>query len=715
MEPSIHEQAPPPVTLQGKSKIEADIDMDRALFPEEDRQAQVEKLLRELDASNQIFSRRLQQVLEADSPGDAPVHHSSVKRNGDLVEVSFNFHDADLVEVVRLFMHLLDDDYLLHPGVSGRVSLSVEDAFHRDQLLDLLEGVLRIHGAGIISSGRIWEVMPLSEMPSHVGSDRLMLFGENASPVRGQIIQGYRLFFISAQEMSNILAPYLSNGAHVFAEEHRGVLLVSDFPHVLSKVTRLIEVFDVSEFADIKVGVFSLRYMDAADAVPKLEEAAKAFGLNLERGGPRSRVAFLPLERTNTVVVLARNEQVVELMDAWITQMDLEIPEILLEQHGENIFVYFVQHGRAADIAKSLTSLFSGGGSQLRSMGMEHQSSHGDSSSPTSGLFGQGGDRASGAESATKSPTGSLPSDVTFVVDEPNNAILIRSTSAEYARILAVIEQLDQYPKQVLIEVVIAEVNLSEDVRLGVEWQYLFDMQRDYTFGSVALDSQLGAIGAATNPPLIGSGLSYMVQSSNILKAKLMALSRSGNAQILSTPTLLASDNQEATINIGREVPIPTSTRRRIDDVTTTETLETSIQYRNTGIIMKVTPQINKYGMVRMNISQEVSELINEPVRGVDAPSISTRNAQTTVSVNDQQTIVIGGLIRQAQNNAFSGIPGLNRIPVLKYLFGYSSKMFENSELMIFITPHVILNEPDSQFITRDFLNRLEQIKAGMH
>ena len=706
VEPSIRDQAPPPVTLQGKVKSQGLMDTGVALFPEDDRQAQVDELLYELDASNRIFNQKLQQVLDPDVTQEVPRPHSTAEWTGDLVEVNFNFYDADLVEVIRLFMQLLDEGYTLHPGVAGRVSMSVEDVFSRDQLLDLLEGVLRIHGAAMLRAGNVWEILPQSEVPRHAGGDRLVLFGDDTAPRRGQIIRGYRLYFISGQEMSNVLAPFLSTGAQVYVEEQRGVLLVSDFPHVLGKVGRLVEAFDVSEFADTKVSVFMLRHMDVADAIPRLEEAAQAFGLNTERGGPHARVSFLPLERTNTLVVLARNDQVLELMDAWITQLDLEIPEALQEQHGDNVFVYYAQYGRAEDIAASLENLFSDGAGLRR---------NDDAPPSVSGLLEQENDGETENGHGRPSTNGGLSSEVTFVVDEPNNAILIRCSSADYGRILKVIEQLDQYPKQVLIEVVIAEVNLSEDVRLGVEWQYLLDMNRDFSFGSVALDSQLGVVGAAANPALIGSGLTYMVQSTNVLQAAIKALSRSGNVQILSTPTLLASDNQEATINIGKEVPIPTSTRRRIDDVTTTETLETSIQYRNTGIIMKVTPYINKHGMVRMDISQEVSDLLNEPIRGVDAPSISTRNAQTTVSVNDQQTIVIGGLIRQSNNDAYSGIPGLNRMPLIKYLFGYQSRQFENSELMFFITPHVILSEPDSQFITKDFLERLESIKATMH
>ncbi len=722
LDPTMQDRAPAAVTLQGKIKPQELAEAPTGLFSEEERQAQVQQLLQELDEGNRLFNQKIRQALMAGEPRQIPEQSSSATWSGDLLEVSFNFYDADLVEVVRLFMHLLGDNYTLHPGVGGRVSLSVEDAFNRDQLLELLEGVLRIHGAGLIRTGAFWEILPQSEIPSHVGADRLVLFDDGLSPIRGQIIRGFRLFFISAEEMTNIIAPYLSKGAQVYAEERRGVLLVSDFPHILNKVASLVEVFDESVFADIKANVYALRHVNAVDAVQELEEAAKAFGLNAEKGGTHARVSFLPLERTNTLIVLARDGQVLELMDAWIAELDKEIPQVLRQEYGDNIFVYYVQFGRAEDIVKSLAGLFDNASGGTSDREAETRNPKKNPSSSGSGLFGNDGsvqtdEGRSGADNrgeGIRSSTGQMSGEVTFVVDEPNNAILIRCNSSDYARVLSVIEKLDQYPKQVLIEVVIAEVGLNDSTRLGVEWSYLLDMQRDFTFGSIALDSRLGVIGAAADPLLIGSGLTYLVQSTNRLQAAIKALASVGSVQILSTPTLLASDNQEAMINIGEEVPIPTSTRKKTDETTTAETLETTIQYRDTGIILKVTPQINKQGMVRMVISQEVSELINKPVQGVDAPSISTRNAQTTLSVNDQQTIVIGGLIKQTQADSFSGIPGLNRIPILKYLFGYKEKSFANTELMIFITPHVILSEPDSRFITRDFLTRLEDIKASM-
>ncbi len=316
---------------------------------------------------------------------------------------------------------------------------------------------------------------------------------------------------------------------------------------------------------------------------------------------------------------------------------------------------------------------------------------------------------AEGAESAAANQTGTITGELTgevrFTVDQSTNSIITRCFSVDYPKILAVIEKLDLYPKQVLIEVVIAEVQLSDRTKLGVDWKYILSLGGGVE-GEVGFTPGEGALPA--------SGLFFSVASRSRLQAALQAAIDDRNLQILSTPTLLASDNKPATINIGDQVPFPTSTRKRIDETSTVETIDTTIQYRDTGIILNVTPKINKHGMVSMEISQEVSNLSTERVEGITAPIISTRQTETTLSVDDQQTIVIAGLMRQERSRITSNVPGFSRVPGLKHLFGTSEDSFDNTELMIFITPHVILSHEDSAYLTRNFLNRLDEVKAEM-
>ena len=676
--------------------------LDREKTGEEKNATQV---LEKIQKQNEEFNQRLASIIEdsdrTTGPSKEPDKDQKDDRSGGQ-EVSFNFYDADLVEVIRVFMDLLDEDYILHSNVQGRVTLSVNDTFRQDQMLDLLRGVLRINSMTMIQGeDGVWEILPMTEASRQLSEERIFLPPDQDGRKRGQIIQVFRLRYIAANEMIKIIKPYLTQNASIYAHDANGILLISDYPHALTKVEQMVAMFDESVFADIHARVYTLKNAEAEEAVSDLQKVAQKFGLGEDRGGPSRRVAFVPLARTNTVVAITRDPQVTEFIDAWVEELDKKVPAAASSQQDSDIFVYYVQYGDADKIIQSLQGVFEGGAEEKeketrteRVAGEEVQESEVETQ-----------------KQGNVSARGELSGPVTFQFDETTNSILTKCTAQDYQKILSVIEKLDQYPKQVFIEMVIAEVGLDDSSKLGVEWRYLMDLGSTRT-GELTVDTGLGQFSDSSR---IGSGLSYLIESTNRLTASLKALAESGQVQILSTPTLLASDNKQATINIGDEVPIPTTSERRRDVADAEdEVVTTTLQYRDTGIILDVTPKINKQGMVRMEVSQEVSNLTEEQVEGITAPVISTRSATTSVAVNDGQTIVIGGLIKQTRQRNKSGVPYLQNIPGLGYLFRYQGWSYEKTELMIFITPHVVLSVEDTEFITKDFKHRLDEIKQKM-
>jgi general secretion pathway protein D len=689
LEPSMKSRAPYAVDVPEKEAPAYEDTTPAAVA--DDKPARIKTEAGQLNA-------RLEQII-ADSPLRSREDlFSPGPRDADPTQnISFSFYDAELIEVIRVFMKLLEQDYLIHPEVSGRVSLFVDDDFNADQLLDLLDGVLRVNNMSMIRTGDdVLEFLPQSKVPRHITQDRIIFPDTDALPGRGQVIQGFRLNFIAASEMVNILMPYLSQSAQVYAHESKGVLLVSDYPHSLEKVSDLVALFDESVFADVKARVFPLEYVNAEEAAEQLKSIAEKFGLERSDVGPRSRVSFLPLERLNMVLAVTRSEQVLDFVQVWVENLDQELPESITGRNQENIFVYYVQYGDAEEIIGSLQGIFD-------------EKTDADTGRTTAGQQAAETDDDSGSDRAFDSVSGELSGPVRFMIDQTTNSILVRCNALDYPKIVAVIERLDQYPRQVLIEVVIAEVQLGDTSKLGVDWRYILSFG-----GGVEGDMNIRS-GLDMLPKAIpGTGATFFIESSKRLSAALHAAVNEKNLQILSTPTLLASDNKPAMINIGDQVPVPTSSRRKLDETTTAETIDTTIQYRDTGIILRVTPKINKQGMVRMDISQEVSDLSTRRVEGVNAPIISTRHTETTVAVGDQQTIVIAGLMKQTRSKTHDGVPGFNRIPVVKHLFGYTEDQFENTELLIFITPHVILSGEDSGFLTGRFLERLDKVKADM-
>lgn len=681
-----------------------------------------------LDDRDRSFNRRIGQVLGREG-GPEKVGRSEVKGEevrGETLQVNFNFSDAELGDVVRLFMELLQENYALDPKVTGKVALHVDADMDRDQIWELFRGVLRMHGATAILDNGLWRVVTLADAVSVVDERGIVFSGESGERKRGQTVQVYQLEYLPVSEFSEVIKPYLSPGSMVYGHEQTGVMLVSDFPHTLRKIERLVSIFDVSAFAGLHMRVYSLKYAKAEDMIKELDGLVEA---TMFRQQGREKVSFLGLPRLNMIVALTWNQSNLAFVEEWVRELDREAPAFSSAQQQENIFVYYVENGSAKNIVEALEGLFSGAGPGADSgsyysrrgsdveetelpvgaqLTQQEQKSSNliDYSGGVSGGGAQGGRERIGF-------LGKLSEDVSFVVDEATNTILVRSSPSDYPLIRGVIQKLDIFPRQVLIEVLIAEINLDETNKLGIEWEHIFNLGGSAT-GTLSVDNSLGTVTPGALTPISG-GLSYLIGNSDRFKAALRASANENNVQILSSPHILASDNQMATIDIGSEVPVVISQTQKEDTTSTVLTTQQNVQYRNTGILLNVTPHINDKGLVRMEVSQEVSELSDRVVQGISSPVFNKRRAETVLAVKDGQTVVIGGLISQSKSDNYSGVPVLSRVPILKNLVGVQSKGWVNTELMLFITPHIVVHNEDAEFISRRFMERVEFVKRGMH
>lgn len=714
-------------------------EIDTSSSQDADRNA---RILSELDSRDASFNKRLEEVLGQGSGPQMPGRSSSEGKRqavrGETTKVSFDFFDADLADVVRLFMELLKENYSLDSKVAGKVALHVDADMSRDEIWELFRGVLRIQGAGLMLDNGIWRILPLADVPTSIDEGGIVFDGTEGVRTRGQSVQVIKLDYLPVSEFSNIIKPYLSPGSMVYGHEQSGIMLVGDFPHTLRKIERLAEIFDVSAFAGLFMRVYSLKYVKAEEMIKELDGVIQA---TMFKQQGREKVSFLGLPRLNMIVALTWNEANLPFVEEWIRQLDREEPTITTAEQSENIFVYYVENGDAETIVESLEGLFTKTegrsstttrgndkaleekdlpvGAQLAAEEKKASDNLIDNTMKTGAEEGTakkaGEDGAKNISSAgSVGFSGQLSGPVSFVVDKSTNAILVRCAGGDYRIIKGVIEKLDIFPRQVLIEVLIAEINLDETNKLGVEWQHIFDLGGSAT-GTLGVDSALGTVTSGATSP-IGGGLSYVIGNTDRFKAALRASASENNVQILSSPHILASDNQQASIDIGSEVPVVTSQTQTTDSVANpgSTTTQQSVQYRNTGIILGVTPHINDKGLVRMEISQEVSELSDKQVEGISSPVFNKRKAETVLAVKDGQTIVIGGLIKKTKTDTYSGIPILSKIPFLKNLTGYQNKGWVNTELMLFITPHVVAHSDEAEFISRKFLERLEFVKSGV-
>ncbi len=682
-------------------------------------QRDAEDVLAEVERSNRRINQRLDKVLSGEARRATRVKGMPEEGDGGQ-QVAFDYLNADLAEVTRQILNLLGANYILHPGVKGSVSVHVSDNLTRVQIEEMLQALLRMNGAIMLRDGDLLQVVPLSEAPALAPLEGVFLAGEGRSPTRGQTVRAFKLDYMPAAEMMNVIKPFLSKGALVYANDLRGLLLVCDFPHSLLKIEQIINLFDVSVFADTIMRVYTLRYVPAADMVQDLQDLALSTGINTPKG-PQN-LSFLAMERLNMVLVVARTPNMLEFMDVWIEELDQDIPQVVRAGRAENIFVYYVQNGDAAEIVKSLEGVFArqaenrtpaaarqqeqaNQAERTQRTPAQQEQQPGQGQAPIGQQIAQQRE-APQASQRNANITGELTGEVVFVVDTTTNSILTRANADDYRTVLSVIEKLDIYPKQVLIEVIIAEVSLTDETQLGIDWRYLLDM-----VGNASIDFSL-----SNTPSTLNTGLAVTLVDGNRLRSTLRALATKNRTQILSSPHILSSNHSEAKIDVGQEVPILTQTTQTIDttDPTNVSSVQQNIQYRNTGILLSVTPHINERGLVRMDISQEISSIEANSVGSINSPLFRKRLATTTVVVNDEQTIVIGGLMEQNNTNNDNNVPFVQRIPLLKYLFGYELKSFENRELLIFITPHVVESREDNDFISKNFIKRLQNIKRTM-
>ncbi len=713
LRPSVRTEAlPPGGLLQARpspSQVDRANGKSEPATPEEVASNDDHKLLEKLDRQEQEFNRRLKKFSTGVVGPQAAAGARIKKEIKGRELVSLNFDDADLIEVIRMFMDILKENYSIRPGVGGKVTMEVSAELNRDEIFDVLRGVLTMNGVAMVRRGPIWDIMPQSQLPAAAEAGELLLPGDRNSSKRGKVIRAYRLRYLPGSQFVNIVKPYLSKGAQVYVHEPSGILLISDYSHVLAKVARLKLLFDVSVLAGLEQKVYILKFVNADDMVKDLQKLAAIYGLSGKGASVNAMVNFLALPRANIVLALSRSAESIALVDEWVAELDREMPVLAEDSASEDIFVHYIQNGVAKDIVAVLEGLFSGKSQNKKKTSKEDKAPIGKII-----LDNQLQNRRK-LERLKRKPgtavSGTLEGEVTFIVDETTNSILIKATPSDYRKIKPVIEKLDIYPKQVLIEVTIAEVKLDETSKLGIEWSYLMkEVGGSSADGLIGVDSGLGLINGS-GKTLIGSGFSFLVYNSARFKAIVKAMADQNKVNILSAPQILASDGQPARIEVGEDVPTVTSSYRTTDTGSTAQTTDTTIQYRNTGIILTVTPHINDNGMVRMEITQEVSQISSKTIEGINSPIFAQRVADSVLSAADGQTIVIGGLIQQSNGNGYSGVPWISQIPGLRYLFGYEGKEFHSVELMFFITPHVILQEEDAVFVSRPFLNRLEEIK----
>ena len=442
-------------------------------------------------------------------------------------------------------------------------------------------------------------------------------------------------------------------------------------------------------------------------------------------------VRFAPIERLNAVLVISPQPAYLEQAQTWVERLDRGE-----DTDAPRIYVYHVENGRAEDLAVVLGQLFESGPvvaqsrpepalapglspAALRQSAVTPQLAPqpGQAAGTTTGAADTAAEsrpprRPTPGAAPGRRVTAALGEAVAelsrsaerprIIADDVNNALVIMATPAQYRMIRATLKQLDIVPLQVLIEATIAEVSLTDDLRYGLQW-FFNDAN---SFGEGTSQYTLSTMATGEVLPFF-PGFNYFFIDTDI-QVTLNALKEVTDLKVISSPQLMVLDNQTATLQVGDQVPIATQSAVSVTDPEAP--IVNSIQFRDTGVILEVTPRVNASGLVVMDILQEVSDVVATDTSAIDSPTIQQRKIKTTVAVHSGQTIALGGLIRDIHVVGTTGVPLLSEIPYLGNLFKTTSDLTDRTELLVLITPRVVRDRNEAAAVTDELRKRLRAL-----
>ncbi len=663
-------------------------------------------------------------------------------------DVSINFEQAPLSEVMHAIMgDILQLDYVVDQPVNGEVTVRTRTPIPRQELFGVLESLLRANNVLIIrgSDGRYLVTGSANGAKLAPGVSNPRSSGAGFSTV---IVP---LQYISAANMAEILQPVADPEAFVRIDNVRNLLMLAGTRAQLDGWLDMVSTFDVDMLAGMSVGIFPLQNSSVAEVNVAISALLSSGGGEGGEGGDWSRlIRVIPIERLNSLLVVTPRTHYLDIVQKWIERMD----EAYYSEADMRLHVYPVQNTSAERLATLLNSIYSGtmtqeSGASMADTGSGYTSGFADRSGVAPGMaresigssggssfgsqdgssfgsqggsgfgsqggsgFGSAGGSQSGFSGSGSDSGGSISTvtmaggednpmfgNVRVVADEENNSLMIYSTGLQFRLIETALEQLDVEATQVLIEASIIEVTLTDKMRYGLEWTFNNALGDGYK-GTGLLTEGTSDILSAVVP-----GFSYAVaDSAGNINAVLNALAEDNLINVISSPSVMVLDNHDAYIHVGDQVPIFSATTTTDGGVQTQ-----SVEYKDTGVQLNVRPSVNAGGLVTMQIEQSVTD-----VGAIDSATgqraFLERSIMSRVSVRSDESIVLGGLIRENATNTDSGIPLLYKLPVLGPLFGTTDKEDRRTELLVIITPKAIYNEEDLRKVSDEMRSQIRHME----
>ena len=597
---------------------------------------------------------------------------------------TFAFRDADIAQVAEEILgSALGVPYTIDPAVTGKVSFRIDRRLTRAQLLEAFEAALAVNDIAVLRQG---DSLVLAPRDKARGSASLRDPGSVAGGRRGGYeVVAVPLSFSTPSEVAKALEAMTGSKAVLYSNDKLGLIVLGGTGSELQSTLETIKVLDRNVFEGARIRWFDLHQAAAGTVAADLAKVLATAGVQ--------GVSIAPLNRLNGLIVAARTETAMNEVAGWIGRLDTPSRD-----PSTQLYVYHPRSASAASLARTLSQVLSTGESDNDAGGgAGRQDAESPASSSKDGdRQGAGGDRGDEASSARSK----LDDGVRIGVDKDSNTLLVRAPAARWMSLQQTLSEIDRPPSQVMIEASIIEVSLTNDFRFGVDWSSVSGNGK-LTGNSIYTES--GTIG----PKFPGFSITYL---GGDIDAAINALGSRTAIDVVSAPKLITLDNHKARLQIGDQVPVVTQTSTAT--TTSNPAIISTVDYRDTGVILEVTPRISGDDKVVVDVVQEVSGVAKTVTSGIDSPTIQQRKLESTLVLQDGAVVALGGLISHRSSDSDSGVPGLKNVKLLGNLFKSRGNEAARTELIVLLKVRIMRDPNTSSQVTQDLLTDMREIES---
>jgi len=670
----------------------------------------------------------------------APKHFYDdfIALNGDEeLQVSLIFNSAPLLDVLSAFADILGFNFVADSDLKGVVTLNINSTVTRRELWNTFDRMLYIAGAAARVDDSLIRIMARNKLAGQPD--------QKAGNGKDSNILIYPLTTATAREAMTQLRPFLAPGGVCIELVKPNAVMVCDTPENMEKLRQILECIDRNGRQNWPRAVVGCRNVLPNKLITELQEVLPVLGFYVVRPNDRTEapgsVQLIGLDRVGVVVATAATKEAIDEIRKWIELLDTADSD-----DQERVFVYKVKHTKASNLARALaviydvqgTSLYidtDTGKTRLETVNSPANRAATGNRTTAAGLTNRASHSAI-ANQATNLQTdrgSNLFTNITRVfADGTLNRLVIRTTPRTYASIKALLDRLDVVPAQVLLQVLVVEVTLSESTQFGIEFSghatgedVMSIFGTNYATGgsgelnpftTEALYNSAGAITGTQTDVAMGdkrqNGGTFYLGKPNDPQGRfgyIRALAGNGLVKVISCPQILVSSHTKAKIQVGSEVPVTTSS---FSSTSSNGNMQKAYDYKQTGIILTVTPQITSTDLISLEVSQELSQATSNTSSSIDSPEISKRIVETAMTIADGHTMIIGGLIQERKNDNLDSLPLINKIPLINRLTGNTNASVDRTEVLVLVTGYIVDEHSPVEEMIKRYNEAIEALNA---